>query len=213
MTRASAARASRRRYLGVALCSAAALLLTLAAAAVGGVAPFAAAVGMSLVLGLGWSAAVGIRARYRHNVIILTSGILAALLSWLPQDMRLTWLPAVVAMALIAIFLAELVRGEGAERRLESTISSTAAVLSAVSASGWVALSHYLHSLGDTPVVVVIVPGAVTFAVISVAGARLLAASPARSPKRGVLSLAVLPVALLGPCALFASQLAGLVVI
>ena len=106
----------------------------LAAAVAGGIAPYLLAAAMSLVLGLGWASAVGIRARYRHSIIILLSGALAAAVSALPAGDRLTWIPAIVAVALIAIFVAELVRGEGAEHRLESTISSTAGVLAAVAA-------------------------------------------------------------------------------
>lgn len=213
MTRAKSSPQAGMKVLTIAVCATVVLGLALAAAVIGGPAPFLLAVGMSLVLGLGWAQAVGIRARYRHSVIILVSGTLAAAVSWLPAGDQLTWVPAIVAMALIAIFLAELIRGEGAAHRLESTIASTAGVLAAVSASGWVALSDYLHDLGGTPVVLVLVPGVVTAAIIGVAGYRLLMSGPERAPKRGLLSLSVLPVALLGPTALFAARVAAVMVI
>lgn len=201
------------RYLKIGAISTAALALVLTAAVLGGVAPFLAALALTLILGLGWPYAVGISARYRHTVIILVSGTAAALLSWLPPDTRLTWIPALVALSMIAIFLAELIRGEGAQGRLTAVISSSAAVLAVISASGWVAMSHLLRSLGETSVLAVVVPGLFTAAIIGVAGYRLLSASPEHAPRRGVLSLAVLPVALLGPTALFAARLVGLMVI
>lgn len=201
------------KVVTIAACATVALALALTAAVLGGPAPYILAAGMSLILGFGWASAVGIRARYRHSIIILLSGALAAAVSALPAGGRLTWVPAIIAMALIAIFLAELVRGEGAQHRLESTISSTAGVLAAVSASGWIALSQHLHDLGDTPVAMVIVPGVVTALLIGVVGFRLLLAVPERGPKRGLLTLSVLPVALLGPTALFAARIVALVVI
>jgi hypothetical protein len=41
-----------------------------------------------------------------------------------------------------------------------SRATGTAGVLAAVSSSGWIALSRHLHDLGDTPVAMVVVPGA-----------------------------------------------------
>lgn len=196
----------------IGVCATLVLGLALVAAVAGGIAPYLLAAAMSLVLGLGWASAVGIRARYRHSIIILLSGALAAAVSALPAGDRLTWIPAIVAVALIAIFVAELVRGEGAEHRLESTISSTAGVLAAVSSSGWIALSRHLHDLGDTPVAMVVVPGVLTGLIIGVVGLRLLLSAPERGPKRGLLALSVLPVALLGPTALFAARIVALMV-
>lgn len=200
------------RYLKILAVSIVALVIALIAAAVGGIAPVVVVIGMSLVIGQGWSLAVGIPARYRHNIIILTSGVLAALLSWWQPDQRLVWLPAIVGIALIAIFLAELVRGEGARHRLESTISSVVAVLAVVSSSGWIALSQYLHDLGTSPAAPVLISALVSFLVVGVIGARLIASAPPEGPKRGVASLGVTPAALLGPAVLVTSQLVGLVV-
>lgn len=200
------------RYLKIIVISIVALVLALIAAAVGGLAPVVVVIAMSVVIGLGWSLAVGIRARYRHNVIILISGVLAALLSWWQPDQRLVWLPGIVGVALIATFIAELVRGEGARHRLESTISSVVAVLAVVSSSGWIALSQYLHESGRSPVASVVISGVLSFVVIGVIGARLIAAAPPAGPKRGIASLAVTPVALLGPAVLVTSQLVGIVV-
>lgn len=200
------------RYVKIIVTSVVALILALVSAAVGGPAPVIVVVAMSVVIGLGWSLAVGVPARYRHNVIILVSGILAALLSWLHPDQRFVWLPAIVGVALIATFIAELVRGEGAKHRLESTISSVVAVLAVVSSSGWIALSQSLHSTGQSPLTAVLIAGFVSFVVIGVIGARLIASAPQEGPKRGIASLAVTPVALLGPAVLFTSHWVGIVV-
>lgn len=194
------------RYIKIIVTSVVALVLALVSAAVGGPAPVIVVVAMSVVIGLGWSLAVGVPARYRHNVIILASGILAALLTWLRPEERFVWLPAIVGVALIATFIAELVRGEGAKHRLESTISSVVAVLAVVSSSGWIALSQSLHSTGQSPLTTVLISGLVSFVAIGVIGARLIASTPQEGPKRGIASLAVTPVALLGPAVLFTSQ-------
>ena len=61
----------------IGVCATLVLGLALAAAVAGGIAPYLLAAAMSLVLGLGWASAVGIRARYRHSIIILLSGALA----------------------------------------------------------------------------------------------------------------------------------------
>ena len=148
----------------------------------------------------------------KTGVLIASAGTLACLLVQLVPSQRLVWLPAVIGVSFMAVCVAELVRGEGAEHRLESTISSTAGVLAAVSSSGWIALSRHLHDLGDTPVAMVVVPGVLTGLIIGVVGLRLLLSAPERGPKRGLLALSVLPVALLGPTALFAARIVALMV-
>lgn len=200
------------RYLQIIVLSLAALVLALTSAVVGGAMPVIVVIAMSLVIGLGWSAAAGVPARYRHNVIILCSGVLAALLSWLYPDQRLVWLPAIVGIGLIATFIAELVRGEGARHRLESTISSVVAVLAVVSSSGWIALSQSLQGNDRSPLALVLISGVLCFVVIGVVGARLVASVPQDPPRRGVFSLAVTPVALLGPAVLVTSHFIDLVV-
>ncbi|MDO4253935.1 MAG: hypothetical protein Q4C81_02145 [Kocuria sp.] len=200
------------RYLQIIVTSVVALVLALVSAVMGGLAPVAVVIAMSIVIGLGWSLAVGIPARYRHNVIILSSGVLAALLSWWYPEQRLVWLPAIVGVALIATFLAELLRAEGATYRLESTISSVVAVLAVVSSSGWIALSQSVHGSDHSPLLPVLFSGAVCFAAIGVIGARLIASVPQEGPKRGIASLAVTPVALLGPAVLVTSHIVSAVV-
>ena len=141
----------------IAACSVAVLVAALVAVAVAGPAPLVLALGMSVVIGFGWPAATGIAARHRHNVIMTAAGVAAALLVQFLPGQQLVWLPAVVGVALMTVFAAELVRGEGAEHRLESAIASTAGVLAAVSSSGWIALADDYRTAGsDTALLVVV---------------------------------------------------------
>ena len=199
------------RYAMIAACSVLSLVAALVAVVAAGPVPLLLAVGMSVVIGFGWPAATGIEARHRHNVVITAAGIAAALLVQFLPGQQLVWLPAVVGVALMTVFVAELVRGEGAEHRLESTIASTAGVLAAVSSSGWIALAGEYRAEGPGPGVLVAV-GAVVAAVVALVGARLIAAAPKRSPKRGVVVLGVTPVAFLGVGALFTARLVSTVV-
>ncbi|MEX5297715.1 hypothetical protein RCG67_02910 [Kocuria sp. CPCC 205292] len=200
------------RYAMIAACSVAGLVAALAAVAVAGPAPLVLALGMSVVIGFGWPAATGIEARHRHNVIMSAAGVAAALLVQFLPGQQLVWLPAVVGVALMTVFAAELVRGEGAEHRLESAIASTAGVLAAVSSSGWIALAGDYRATGSDPVLLVVV-GAVLAALVALVGGRVIAAAPKSSPKRGVVALGVTPVAFLGVGAVFTARLVSTVVV
>ncbi len=196
----------------IAACSVVGLVAALTAVAVAGPAPLLLALGMSVVIGFGWPAATGIEARHRHNVIMSAAGVVAALLVQFLPGQQLVWLPAVVGVALMTVFAAELVRGEGAEHRLESAIASTAGVLAAVSSSGWIALAGDYRATGSDPVLLVVV-GAVLAALVALVGARVIAAAPKSSPKRGVVALGVTPVAFLGVGAVFTARLVSTVVV
>jgi len=195
----------------IAACSVLSLVAALVAVAVGAPAPVLLAVAMAVVIGFGWPAATGIAARHRHNVVISAAGVVAALLVQLLPGQQLVWLPAVVGVALMSVFAAELVRGEGAERRLESTIASTAGVLAAVSSSGWIALGDDYRATGAEPWQLVVV-GALLATVVALVGARIIAATPADSPRRGGVALGVAPVAFLGVGAVFAARMLATVV-
>lgn len=197
------------RIVGAAVFS---LALALAASVLGGLAPWAVSMAMAVVIGAGWPAATGIAARRRHNVIIAVAGVLAcSLVSFVP-DQELIWLPAIVGVAFMTVFVAELVRGEGAKGRLESTLASVTGVLAAVSASGWIALAHvqeqYALGTGDLLLGV----GLPVALLIGIVGTRIIAASPENPRRRGLLALGVTPVALLGIAALLAGRLLGSVV-
>ncbi|MFI7580659.1 hypothetical protein ACH9DO_13625 [Kocuria sp. M1N1S27] len=200
------------RYAMIAVCSVVGLLAALGSVAVAGPAPLLLALGMSVVIGFGWPAATGIEARHRHNVIMSAAGVVAALLVQFMPGQQLVWLPAVVGVALMTVFAAELVRGEGAEHRLESAVASTAGVLAAVSSSGWIALAGDYRAAGPDPALLVVV-GAVLAALVALVGGRVIAAAPRRSPKRGVVALGVTPVAFLGVGAVFTARLVSTVVV
>lgn len=196
----------------IAVCSVVGLVAALVAVAVAGPAPLLLALGMSVVIGFGWPAATGIAARHRHNVIMTAAGVVAALLVQFLPGQQLVWLPAVVGVALMTVFAVELVRGEGAEYRLESAIASTAGVLAAVSSSGWIALAGDYRATGSDPALLVVV-GAVLAALVALVGGRVIAAAPKSSLKRGVVALGVTPVAFLGVGAVFTARLVGTVVV
>jgi hypothetical protein len=196
----------------IAVCSVVGLVAALVAVAVAGPAPLLLTLGMSVVIGFGWPAATGIEARHRHNVIMTAAGVVAALLVQFLPGQQLVWLPAVVGVALMTVFAAELVRGEGAEHRLESAIASTAGVLAAVSSSGWIALAGDYRATGPDPALLVVV-GAVLAALVALVGGRVIAAAPKSSPKRGVVALGVTPVAFLGVGAVFTARLVSTVVV
>lgn len=199
------------RYAKIAACGVLSLGAALAAVVVAGPAPLLLSLAMAVVIGFGWPAATGIAARHRHNVIISAAGVVAALLVRFLPGQQLVWLPAVVGVAVMTVFAAELVRGEGAEHRLESVIASTAGVLAAVSSSGWIALTDDYRSTGSNPVLLVVV-GVVVGAVVALVGGRVIAAAPKRSPKRGIVALGVTPVAFLGVGAVFTARLVSAVV-
>ncbi|MEF3122427.1 hypothetical protein [Kocuria flava] len=199
------------RYAMIAACSVLTLLAALGAVAAGPPVPLLLAVAMSVVIGFGWPAATGIPARHRHNVVMSVAGVVAAALVQVLPGQQLVWLPAVVGVALMTVFLAELVRGEGAAQRLESAIASTAGVLAAVSSSGWIALAADYRAAGADPGLLVGV-GAVLAGLVALVGARVIAAAPRTSPRRGVVALGVTPVAFLGVGAVFTARVLGAVV-
>lgn len=197
------------RIIGAAVLS---LILALVASVLGGHLPLLVSVAMAVMIGVGWPAATGIKARRRHNVIIAAAGVIACSLINFVPDQELIWLPAVVGVAFMAVFVAELVRGEGAEGRLESTLASVTGVLAAVSASGWIGLSHVEETYGLGTWVTVAGVGLPLTLIIGMVGVRIIAAAPATPQRRGMFTLGVTPVALLGVAALFAGRVLGSVV-
>lgn len=200
------------RYARIIGAAAAALVLALLASVVGSWAPLAVSVAMAAVIGFGWPAAAGIRARRRHNVIIAAAGVTACLLVAFVPTQQLIWLPAVIGVAFMAVCVAELIRGEGARLRLESTLASVTGVLAAVGASGWIALARVKAEYGLGATLTVAGVGLPLALIILVAGIRIISAAPRELPRRGMLTLGVTPVALLGVVAVFAGQILGAVV-
>ncbi|ASE11110.2 hypothetical protein ACUW97_000315 [Kocuria rhizophila] len=200
------------KYARIVIAAVVALVLALVAGVLGGWAPFVVSVGMAVTTGVGWPAAAGIHARRRHNVLIAVAGTLACLLVQLVPSQRLVWLPAIIGVSFMAVCVAELVRGEGAEHRLESALASVTGVLAAVASSGWIAFSRVAHEQGLSGWLTVAGVGAPLTVILVVAGARVISAAPEHLQRRGMITLGVTPVALLGMVAVFASQVLASVV-
>ena len=200
------------KYARIVIAAVVALVLALVAGVLGGWAPFVVSVGMAVTTGVGWPAAAGIHARRRHNVLIAVAGTLACLLVQLVPSQRLVWLPAIIGVSFMAVCVAELVRGEGARLRLESTLASVTGVLAAVGASGWIALARVKAEYGLGATLTVAGVGLPLALIIAIAGSRIISAAPRELPRRGMLTLGVTPVALLGVLAVFAGQILGAVV-
>ena len=200
------------RYARIVVAAVVTLVLALAAGVVGEWAPFVVSVGMAVTIGVGWPAAAGIEARRRHNVLIAVAGALACLLVQLVPSQRLVWLPAIIGVSFMVSCVAELVRGEGAAHRLESTLASVTGVLAAVASSGWIAFSRVTHDQGLSGWLTMAGVGTPLTLILLVAGARVISAAAENLRRRGMATLGVTPVALLGMVAVFTSQVLAAVV-
>lgn len=157
---------------------------------------------VALIAG-GWPAATGVaelrgvRRITSHSVIILLSG-LAALFStcFTTETYSLVALPALAAVGVVASFMAELGRGEGAVGRLESSISCVSGVLASVSAAGWLGLSSLYQKSQDQGAILLV--ALLTALLVAAFGARIISAGPQEGPRRGAVTLGVTPVAFVG---------------
>lgn len=125
-----------------------------------------------LVLAAGWPPLVGALAPRGSSVVIALGGLggLAAVVLT-RGDPFLRELPEVLALAVLAAFVHELVRRDGRERLVESVAGTVAGVLVAATAAGWVAAGR---TDGGASVVVV---GALALAVGSAVSALHLTGS------------------------------------
>lgn len=199
----TAGTAGRSRYGLVAAAAVVGLGASLGCAVWSPWASLVATAAMVLVIAWGWPAASGTAALRGakqvpgHSAILAASGLAGCAVVFLnDSEAVLTLLPAVVAVGVLACFIAELVRGEGAPARLASVVSACSGVLVAVSASGWVgmALVHQRAHAGA----VVWATGAVIAVLIGLVGARLISAGPEDGPRRGAITLGLTPVAFFG---------------
>ncbi|MDY6051370.1 MAG: hypothetical protein SPI83_03040 [Rothia sp. (in: high G+C Gram-positive bacteria)] len=193
----------RSRYALVALSALITLIALVITAAISPDAAALAGLGAVLLIAGGWPASTGIaelRGRRRitsHSVIVLLSGVASLLYSWLnPGHAPLAFLPAIAAVGVVASFMVELARGEGAVGRLESVISCVSGVLASVSVAGWVGLAIVARDLETTYPVVTI--GLGVGLLLTLIGIRVVSAGPTEGPRRGAITLGVTPVALIG---------------
>ncbi|WP_237224748.1 hypothetical protein [Rothia nasisuis] len=208
----------RSRYALVAVSGITALIVLVAAAALSPALAALAGLGAVLLIAGGWPAATGIaelRGRTRittHSVIVLLAGLASLLYSWAnPGDSPLAFLPAIAAVGVVASFIAELTRGEGAVGRLESVISCVSGVLASVSVAGWVGLAILAQDV-DTAAPVVLI-GLGVGLLLGLIGIRVISAGPKEGPRRGAVTLGVTPVAFIGViayvCAIFLTRVIG----
>nr|WP_240934243.1 hypothetical protein [Cellulomonas sp. IC4_254] len=115
---------------------------------------------LSGVLALGWPRVAGLPARAGSAVVIGLAGVAAVVVVHVTTTEPLLGdVPAVFAGAVLAAFVAELVRRDGRERLVESLAGTVAGALVPVCAAGWLAAER--TAAGDA----VVVTGAVALAV------------------------------------------------
>ncbi len=193
----------RSRYQLVAFSAVASLLLLIVSSLIHPA--LSTGVGL-LVVGLvagGWPAATGVaelrrvKRVYSHSIIIVLAGLISVMVAFAEDGVqRLNFVPAVAVVGIVASFMVELIRGEGAIGRLESVISCISGVLAAVSVSGWTAMAElFQHSRESYPILVV---GLIFALIIGVFGIRLISAGPREGPRRGAITLGVTPTAFVG---------------
>lgn len=193
----------RSRYRLVAFSSLVSLVLALLCALWDDTAAAVVSAAMVLTIAWGWPAASGAAARRGskrllvHTVVLGAAGLLAVLLVLFGSAATmLTWLPAIAAVGVVSVFIAELVRGEGADGRLESVITGATGLLASISASGWVGMAQVHEERGASLAVWLV--GAAVALVLAVVGSRMVAAGPDDGPRRGAVTLGVVPVAFFG---------------
>lgn len=192
---------SRYRLVGIAACVT--LLAVVVASIIHPYVSAAVCLGVVALVAGGWPAATGVAELrgthriYQHSTIILLSGVVSVVLALTtPSADRLAMLPLVAAVGIVCSFLVELVRGEGAKGRLESTISCVTGVLASVSAAGWVGISRIYDTPGGA--LPILLTGVIFTLLVGLIGLRIISAGPKEGPRRGALTLGVTPVAFIG---------------
>ncbi|KAD4060295.1 hypothetical protein GD627_04400 [Arthrobacter yangruifuii] len=118
----------------------------------------------ALLAGVCWPHLIGVPVRRTQGAALGLAGAAAAAGAYFaPAGAMLTWLPAVVAVGVGAVFLIQLLRGTGQAHRLESIVGIISGVLVVALGSGWVAADRLAGAEGDP-------------ALLSVAGSAALAA-------------------------------------
>lgn len=140
-------------------------------------------------VGLGWPHYLRVPARKTLGTIIGLSGIGAALAAaFAPAPSFLWWSPVLIAAGICAVFVMQLLRGTGQEKRLESTLGASAGVLLACLGAGWIAAARF-NGLGS----MMLVTGA--------SGVFALAVGMIRWPDRIVAPIGIILAGLAGPLA------------
>ncbi len=110
------------------------------------------AVALAMILAIGWPVLLHLPARASATVVIVVGGAGGTLAVGLtPGEPVMRGLPEVVALAVLLAFVAELVRGDGRPRLVESVSGEVSGVMIAAASAGWIAA---LRSEGGVGLVV-----------------------------------------------------------
>jgi hypothetical protein len=110
----------------------------------------------SVAAGIGWPILLGVPARKTLALVISLSGIAAAVLALAaPQTMAMQWTVAVVALAVMTVFVIQLLRGTGQPHRLESTFGASSGAVLAALGAGWVASDRLAINAAGTSLMLV----------------------------------------------------------
>ncbi len=153
----------------------------------------AVVVGLAVVLfSWGWPHALGMPARKSVGGVIGAAGLGSLVLAvYAPLNALMTWMPIVVAIGVVVVFLVQLFRGTGQSERLESVLGASAGVMISAFGAGWVAADRLSINASNSGVMLVTGIG------VFVAGA----VCTIRWPDRIVAPLGILLGGLAGPLA------------
>ncbi|MGJ9404655.1 hypothetical protein [Arthrobacter sp. KK5.5] len=142
-----------------------------------------------LLFAIGWPRMMDLPAASSASVLVALAGWAAATVasaSSMPEPMK--WMAACAAVGVIAVFVAQLMRGTGERQRLESTVTGAGGIVVAVFGSGWVAVDRLAPNASNSSMMVV--------SGLSIAAAVL--AGTIRWPDRVTAPLGLLVAALVG---------------
>jgi len=99
-----------------------------------------AAAALVLLVAVGWAPLLRLPADGATTVVVLLGGLGGVGVAWLTQgEPVLRNLPVVIAFSLVLAFVAQMLRRGGRPRLVESVSGTTAGIVAAVAAAGWVA--------------------------------------------------------------------------
>ncbi len=117
-----------------------------------------------LALAWGWPELLGSSSRFGSSFAIGSAGVLApAVVALTPDEPYLRHVPVVVAAAILAMFLHQIMRRDGRPRLTQSVAVGAAGIAIVVVGAAWVPLGRTLHG----PEVVVVVAAALALSAVA----------------------------------------------
>ncbi|PFG44454.1 hypothetical protein ATJ88_3178 [Isoptericola jiangsuensis] len=96
-----------------------------------------------LLLAWGWASLLRLPAEGATTLVVLVAGLGGLAVTWFTEgEPVLRNLPAVIALSLVLAFVAQMLRRGGRPRLVESVSGTTAGIVVAVCAAGWVAAAR-----------------------------------------------------------------------